>query len=354
MHLPASILNQKILNKTLTFQLLIRIFLHLNPGDMRSVALTCHQFFEASKYYKFMDQRNLLLHKITFSDDEPPITYLRESARVFHSITLYVVRFTDNNFFWADYGCHVRHLILKMCIVKKDKFLSILRYLPFLEELTLYDCNELLNRWPEEESDRYKPRLQRLKRINLQKIIVIKPHVFDYLYDMAPNLEALEITECFKECADSVLRVKMVDHCILSLVRKKKQIKKLLLYGTPVDDLALMNLVNIEDLSLEHFSLTFTGRISNPGMLDFLKMHTSMTSLDLSDSLNLLDYCLFVICNKMENLRELRLRRCVMISDFGLKELAKLKKLSVLDLSGCERLTDTGMKKGLIGEYLNF
>lgn len=297
-----------------------------------------------------IEQRTLFLHKINFSEDESPIAELKESNRIFTDITLYVVRFTDHNFFWMDFGRFVKRLTLKMCIVKKDKFLSIIRYLPHLEELTLYDCNELLNRWPEEDSDRYKPRLPRLKRINLQRITVLKPFVCDYLLDMAPNLETLEITECFKECADSVLRVKMVDHCILSLVKRKYKVKSLFLYGTPVDDLALTKLVNIDGLSLERFSLTFNGRISNPGMLDFLKIHSNMTVLDLSDSLNLLDYCLVIICQKMVHLRELRLKRCVMISDFGLKELAKLKKLMILDLTGCERITDKGIQKGLIGD----
>lgn len=85
-------------------------------------------------------------------------------------------------------------------------------------------------------------------------------------------------------------------------------------------------------------------------MSELLKIQENITSLDLSDSQNLLDHCLVIICKSMVNLRELRLRKCVMISDFGLKELISLKKLELLDVTGCEKLTDQGIQQGVVGE----
>lgn len=330
--------------------MIIKIFIYLNPSDLNSVALTCQRFLEATKYYQFMYQRSLLLHKINFCEDLLPISDLLNSCRCFAHITLYVVRFSDNNYFWMVFGGFVRSLTLKMCIVKKDRFLAILRYLPNLEELSLYDCNELVARWPREDADCYKPRLFKLKKLNLQKISVLPAHVFDYIFDMAPNLTCISLVDCFKECTDSVLRVKMIDHCILAMYRKRKQLTSVDLLGTPLDDLALVKLA-ANGLTLSNFSLSFTGRISNPGILDFFKMQDTLTTLDLSDSLNLLDHCLFLICSKMSSLRVLKLRRCVMISDFGIKEVVHLKKLLCLDISGCERISDNGFHDGVVCKF---
>lgn len=275
-----------------------------------------------------------------------------KSSRYFSNIILYVVRFSDYNNFWCNFGRFVKSLTLKMCIVKKDKFLTILSFTPNLETLTIYDCNELVNRWPDDGfEDMLKPSLFKLKRINLQKITLFKPHVFDYLFNMAPSLETLEISECFTDCIDAVARVKIVDHTILSLAKKAKRgFKCLHLLGTHLDDIALLKLSEVPDLKLNQLSLTFTGRVSNPGMLDLLKVQTNLTSLDLSDSLNLLDYCLMLICSKMPKLRELKLKRCVMITDIGIREIAHLKELLVLDITGCERISDKGFLEGVKGQ----
>lgn len=217
-----------------------------------------------------MKQRVLSLHKIIFSDWESPIGDLNESCRVFHKIALYLVQFPDHttNYFWLVFGDYIQQLTLEKCIVKKHKLLAILTYLRNLEELTICDCNEMLNRWPEDDSDEYRLQLHNLKRIRFRRITILKPYVFDYLFDMAPNLEELEVTDCFKKCPNAVMRKKMVDHCILSLVRKKHQIRSLFMHGTAIDDLDLMQLVNIEGLRLTKLSLTFTGRMTNPAMLD--------------------------------------------------------------------------------------
>uniref|UniRef100_A0A336M0P5 CSON005795 protein n=1 Tax=Culicoides sonorensis TaxID=179676 RepID=A0A336M0P5_CULSO len=333
-------------------ELIIKIFSYLHPSDIEAASSTCLRFFEASKYYRFMDQRLLSLHKINFTEYEPPISTLLETERYFSNITLYVVRFSDYNHFWCKFGRFVKSLTLKMCIVKKDKFLQILSFLPNLETLTLYDCNELLNRWQEEVfEDMIKPSLPKLKRINFQKITILKPHVFDYLFDMAPKLEYLEISECFTDCTDAVARVKIIDHAIQSLTKKaKKGFKCLNLLGTHIDDIALLKLAEIPDLKLNQLSLTFTGRITNPGMLDLLKVQTNLTSLDLSDSMNLLDYCLMLICSKMPHLKQLKLKRCVMITDIGIREIVHLKNLLVLDITGCERISDKGFLEGVKGQ----
>lgn len=275
-----------------------------------------------------------------------------ETSRYFSNINLYVVRFSDYNNFWCTFGRYVKSLTLKMCIVKKDKFLTILSFLPNLETLTIYDCNELVNRWPDEVlEDMIKPSLPKLKRINLQKITLLKPYVFDYLFSMTPNLETLEISECFTDCIDAVARVKIIDHAILSLAKKaKKGFKCLNLLGTHIDDIALLKLASVPGLTLDQLSLTFTGRISNPGMLDLLKIQTNLTYLDLSDSLNLLDYCLMLICSKMSHLKQLKLKRCVMITDIGIREIVHLKELLVLDITGCERISDKGFLEGVKGQ----
>lgn len=324
-----------------------------------------------------MDHRVLHLNKITFSDWIQPVSDLNESSRVFHHVNLYLVHFpATSNYFWYIFGSYIKTLVFERCIVKKSKFLEILHYLDNLEELTICECNEMLSRWPEDTDNAGSTSfsLQKLRRINLQKITILKPHVFDFLFDMAPNLDALEVSLCFKKCVDSVLIKKMVEHSILALVRKKHLIKSLFFHGTPIDDLDLMKLVSIEGLSLERLSMTFTGRLLNPAMVDaarrtgvrnkkivelgwileFLRVHQNMVYLDLSDSLNLLDYCLCIIGKNMPNLKELRLKRCVMISDFGIKELANLKKLEVLDITGCEKITDKGIQEGVTGRWADW
>lgn len=84
-------------------------------------------------------------------------------------------------------------------------------------------------------------------------------------------------------------------------------------------------------------------------MLEFLKVQENMVELDLSDSMNMVDYCLTIIAKQLPNLKTLRLRRCYLISDFGIKELASLKKLEILDVTACEKISDKGFQDGVVG-----
>lgn len=315
-------------------------------SDINALSLTCKRFLEASKYYQFMEGRVLNLHKIDFYDEKPPISMLNKSFRYFTSITLYLVRFMDNNMFWRIFGPFVKELSFRMCVIKKIKFLQILNLLPNLETLIIYNFDELLSTWDMEKEEKIQPMLPKLKVLKLQKINYCSPPVFDFLTDMMPNVQHIEMSDCFLNCS-AAARVRIIDHIFYFVAIHAPDIHTINISGTPVDDIALGKLGSVEGLQLKTFGMTFMGKISDDGMLAMIKALENITYLDMSGSLGLVDDAMSIICRRMPFLKTLKIRQCVMVTCYGMKELSRLKQLEVLDISECERIRDEGLVEGL-------
>lgn len=317
----------------------------MNTADIDALSLTCKRLLEISKYYEFMERKVLNLHKVDFEENGQPISMLANSFRYFANVSLYLVRFTDNNLFWRIFGKYIKNLSFRMCVIKKIKFLQILCLLPNLESLTIYNFDELLSTWDLEKKEKIKPYLPKVKVLKLQKINYFSPITFDFLTDMMPYIEHIEISDCFINCP-SRDRVRIIDH-IFFFVAMQPSVHTLNISGTHVDDIALGKLGSIVGLRLDSFSMTFMGKISDDGILTLINALENLTALDISGSLGLVDDAMSIICRRIPNLKTFKMRKCVMVTCEGIKELIRLRKLEVLDISECERIKDEGFVEGI-------
>ncbi|XP_063708705.1 uncharacterized protein LOC134837267 [Culicoides brevitarsis] len=329
----------------LPMELLIIIYKYLNTADIDALSLSCKRLLEASKYYEFMERKVLNLHKVDFEEHGQPIAMLTNSFRYFAHVSLYLVRFADNNLFWRIFGKFIKTLSFRMCVIKKVKFLQILCLLPNLESLTIYNFDELLSTWDLEKKEKIKPYLPKVKTLKLQKINFFSPQTFDFLTDMMPYIEHIEISDCFVNCP-SRDRVRIIDH-IFYFIAMQPLVHTLSISGTHVDDIALGKLGSIVGLKLDTFSMTFMGKISDDGILTLINALENLTNLDLSGSLGLVDDAMSIICRRIPNLKVFKMRKCVMVTCEGMKELIRLRKLELLDISECERVKDEGFVEGV-------
>lgn len=315
--------------------------------------MTCKRFLEVSKYHVFMDRKVLNLHKIDFYDDKPPISMFRNSFRFFPSVTLYLVRFNDNNLFWKIFGYYIKNLEIKICSIKKTKLLQILYHCPNLEQLTIQNFDELLSSWNRRtlnlEPEKFNP-LCRLRELKIRNVNNLTAELFDYLTDMMPILEVLEVTNCFINTT-ATARVKIIDHIVYFCELRAPRIRTINLSGTPADDIALKKLAAVEDLHLTGFSLTFLGKMSDDGIQAMIRSQPTLTHLDLSGSIGLVDEGLILITMKMPNIKVLNIRQCVMLTCRGFAALKDMKHLEILNVSECERIKDEGFIEGLTGKY---
>jgi hypothetical protein len=103
----------------------------------------------------------------------------------------------------------------------------------------------------------------------------------------------------------------------------------------------------MEDLELKSLSLTIKYRIpliiEESGIGSFITMQKELLHLDLSESNGMSDTCLDLIITSMPLLQTLKLRKCWLITDRGVKSISNLVHLECLDLSHCEKITDFGI-----------
>ncbi|XP_055531449.1 uncharacterized protein LOC129722187 [Wyeomyia smithii] len=333
----------------LPMEILIHIFGFIRPSDRDSAALTCHRWFEALRHPIFLNATCFHFERIDINDNQSPIQIFLDSFRHFTNIKLTKVRFSGQTEFWDCFGFHIREITFDNCALNKEKLSNILGTMPNLERLNLVDCDDLFKSWHPVSFDDISPICERLTHLGLRKISAFNERHLYYLVEMAPNISSLEISKCLKE-KDATKRVEILTHVLRILKLHRHQMRSVNFSYTMYDDLFLKQFAEIENMSLSNICLSFFERapIKDPGIIDVLRKHTYLVHLDLSSFLNLTDFALIELAQSMPLLKTLKLNGCWLLTDFGISDIQKLRNLTVLDLSDCDRVTDSGFLKAIV------
>ncbi|XP_035892025.1 F-box/LRR-repeat protein 7-like [Anopheles stephensi] len=331
-------------------ELLIHLFQYLNPSDRSAAALVCRSWYDAFRYIKFQRAVRLHIHDIEFVDNGHPLKGLMTSFRYFTDVCITKVVFGNKSEFWSEFGDGIEELTFDNCVIWKHKLASILKYLPRLRRLNLFNCPDLFKTWKliENTTVTWNLVMPELTHLSLARNNRFLEHHFDYLVQLAPNLDSIDVSECFSSI-EARQRVLMLNH-ILDFVRtSRNRLRHLILCGTPIDNVFLRGLADIRGLSLRSLGLMVCEKIptSEPGIIDLLRAQSALTHLDLSKSLALNDYALIQISHSIPQLETLILNRCWMITDYGITAIKSLVRLRHIDLTNCERITDAGLVGGL-------
>ncbi|XP_050095220.1 uncharacterized protein LOC126577571 [Anopheles aquasalis] len=340
----------------LPMELILKIFKQVNASDRLAASATCRRWLEAAHYYEPFQRRMFFnFDRIEFSDEEGPIKYFTNAMRTLPYLTFTFVEFTKHSDFWLNNGAYIRELTLRCCLIRKKKFITIMKNLPLLERLELMQCDELFKHWTLDYSTdepMFPFMLNHLKHLSLAACDYYNEYHFERFVEAAPHLESLDVSNCFINLYLS-RRMTMIAR-VLRLVSKNRTIMKALnISDIPCfDDVAWHCLAEIGGLFLTHFTVTYTDRIpmKDPGILKFFTVQTKLTHLDLTSSIGVNDACLELIVENCPLLQVLKLRRCWLLSDEGVQNIHTLQYLRVLDVSSCERISDYGMRVGIVGK----
>ncbi|XP_055591235.1 F-box/LRR-repeat protein 7-like [Uranotaenia lowii] len=335
----------------LPFELMVYMMKFLNPTDVKMYARVCRSFYNGSRHPFFMRTMCIHFQEIEFEDNCDPLRSLLTAFRYFGVVKLTKITFRGRSDFWAEFGESIEELIIDNCVIWKQKLLAILRYTFRLKKLIIQNCPDLFKTWKRIENltVTFTPSFPKLRHISLASNNLLDEHHFDYLVQMAPNLDSLDVSNCFKGI-EAATRFKMLGRILKYVTDHRHAMKHLFLGDTPVDNLFLRQLADIQGLELKSLSLLVCDRIPNfdAGVIDLFQLQNQITYLDLSRSLALHDSALIQISKSMPLLETLILHRCWMITDYGILSVKQLNKLKHIDLTNCERITDIGIIGGLL------
>lgn len=330
---------------------MVQLLKYLNTSDRFAMAQACRGFYEGLKHPHFLRSTCLHIFEIEFEDNVEPVRSLLTAFRYFPNVKLTKIVFGNRSDFWAELGESIEELTLDNCVIWKQKLLSILRYTYRLKRLTIENCPDLFRSWKiiENLTVMLSPTLPQLRHISLAGNNKLEQHHFDFIVGMAPKLDSLDVSNCFKGI-EAAHRFRMLGHVLRYLTDHSHEIRHFYIGDTPIDNLFLRHLADIKGLQLQSLSLMVCDKIpsAEAGIIDLIRLQTNVTYLDLSRSLALHDSCLIEICKCMPLLETLILNRCWMITDYGILAIKNLNRLRHIDLTNCERISDTGIMGGLL------
>ncbi|XP_065084045.1 uncharacterized protein LOC135706357 [Ochlerotatus camptorhynchus] len=340
----------------LPMELILIIFKQITTSDRISAGETCRRWNEASHYYEpFLDQTYYHFDKAEFGDNIAPFKYFSKGFRYYPRLVFTQVEFNKHSDFWEMHGLWITELTLRSCIIRKKKFISIMRNLLNLRSLELMQCDELFKNWSIEyntQEPMFPFFMFCLKHLSLSGCDYFNEFHFERFITMAPNLQSIDVSNCFINLYLSK-RITMLDRVMKLISRNRYLMKNLNLADTPcVDDFTWHCLCDIDDLRLSHFTIAYSDRVplKEPGIIRFFTLQTELTHLDLTSSIGLNDECMQIIITSCLLLHTLKIRRCWLLSDEGVIDMHTLQHLRVLDISSCERISDYGIMTGIVGK----
>ncbi|XP_050090555.1 dynein regulatory complex subunit 6-like [Anopheles aquasalis] len=354
----------------LPMEILVKIFTYLNASDRCVAGQTCQRWLEATQHNHFRERLWLALHRTTFDTNVAPMADLLASSRTFPNLSFSEVDFERVGNFFERFGGTIRRIEFRACEIQERTLYNILRHLSGLRSLTIHSCRDLfmcirLFEDPTERAElmRTLANVRELRLTNNQYLSDATLHRF---CEVMPSLAVLDLSGCHisfhkglyrkfypasngQQPSESVLTF----HYISRLIEERKQ--KLLVLNfseTLIDDSALELLTGLQpDLRLERLELNQCEQLSPRGLEALLHTQTNtLTQLHLTRAYRLTDTCLQQICHELPALRVLRMRECRALSDQGVRELAHLRALEVLDVSYCRDITGEGLLAGLVAQ----
>lgn len=340
----------------LPMELILIIFKQITTSDRLAAGETCCRWNEASHYYEpFLDQTYYHFDRVEFGDQVVPFKYFSKGFRYYPRLVFTQVEFNKHSDFWEVHGLWITELTLRSCVIRKKKFLSIMRNLLNLRRLELMQCDELFKNWTIEyntQEPMFPFFLFCLKHLSLSGCDYFNEFHFERFITMAPNLQSIDVSNCFINLYLSK-RITMLERVMKLISRNRHHMKCLNLTDTPcVDDFTWHCLCDIEGLRLTHFTMAYSERVplKDPGIIRFFTIQTELTHLDLTSSIGLNDECMQIIITSCPLLHTLKIRRCWLLSDEGVVDMHTLQHLRVLDISSCERISDFGINTYIVGK----
>ena len=275
-----------------------------------------------------------------------------DCTRFYPNIKFTIVKFSPkNDDFWEQNGDMVEELTFNSCMINKPEFLHLIRLCPYLNMLSITRCEDLYRSWSVvKKLSQVRMKFNQMKTLSIRETSLMTKGIYDFMLRSAPNLTSLTLANCFANTRPKD-RNQVLDSLVHFISTRPEQIKALNLVYTPVDEIFLLKLAEITKLRLHELRFTFNGVVATlgkSGVLTLLRNQKDVKILDVSDSKGLSNFCLTEICRNMTDLRKLILTKCWMINDGGLKDVSRLTRLEVLDVSMCDRITDFGLLEGLV------
>lgn len=330
-------------------QLLVKIFKYLPAADRSTASVTCWHWYEASKYLGFAQKMCLHLIGVEFDDFKPPVMDLLQSCFCFPVLKLTRVKLNVYSKFWAKFGPFIQEITFEKCMIWRERIISVFKFMPNLRIARFVECDllrdDLFKNWKFFENGVVKIYFPSIVHLSLAKNTFSELQ-FNAMVEMMPNLTEVDLSNCFRSVDSS--RKALLLNCILTFIQhRQNDLKSLNLGGVPVDDIFLRGMVNARGLLMEQLTLTYLEKIPRklPAIIDLLQKQTEIGVLDLSQSTGINDYCIEQIVRNMTGLRIVRLAGCCGVSDYGVAQLFKLRKLEIVDLSKC-RITKRGIVDG--------
>lgn len=244
---------------------------------------------------------------------------------------------------------NIEEIYFRNGILRKQEFEDIIRWTPNLRVLKI-EANSIFRTW--DIRGTYHERIhtfERCHQISLAKNGFLNRKIFDYVVSKAPNLREIDLSFCMSRL-NATDRNALLDHFIFFLKGYGEMIKVINLRQTVIDDYFLQQLSEVRCLELKSLAITFNGAVSNRkhGIIPLIQSQTSLEELDLQDSPAVEETVMIEICKNLRDLRKLVLRKCSHVTDYCLREVAKLDHLEVFDITACDLVTDAGIFEALM------
>ncbi|XP_058459432.1 uncharacterized protein LOC131435494 isoform X2 [Malaya genurostris] len=320
-------------------ELLVQIFQFLSVADRTAASFSCWRWYEASKYLRFAQMKCLHLIGIEFDDFKAPVANLLKSPHFFPVIKLTSVKLNSVSKFWPLFGPFIREITFEKCMIWRERIISVFKYTPNLHTARFVECDllrdDLFKNWKYFDNGLVNVYFPGIRHLSLTKNNVTQLQ-FNVLIDMMPDLTEVNFSSCFRNIG-AAEKTKILN-CILTFIQQRQNyLKSLNLSGVAVDDLFLRGVVIARGLHLEMLCFTYLEKMprKEPAIIDLLRQHKHMHTLDLSQSTGITDYCVDQIVGYMPGLVILKLNGCCGISDYGIQQIFKLHMLETVDLSSC-------------------
>lgn len=344
----------------LNSQILIQVFEFLHPADRFYASQTCKRFLEISEHYKFSDDGKLNFTKTTFGDNLEPAKDFAQSFRTFTNVAFTDVEFYDSQKFWKRHGEAIESLAIDSCDITVRKLKSILNETTNLKQLKIKDSRELfMSGRLFDENDMV---MENITSLSLPKNRYLSDSLFSRITRMMPNLSSLDLSSnsiSFHRGLYKKFYPRHVDeeagsesvftfHFIRKFIEKRAdKIKELNFNSTLIDGNTLESLSEIEGLQLDKLHLRQCDQLTNDGFSNLIRTQSQLTHLDITFSVRITDPSLMQICESLQLLKVLKLRRCRAITDISVKATINLPLLEVLDISECESITSASIIEGI-------
>uniref|UniRef100_A0AAG5DIU5 F-box domain-containing protein n=1 Tax=Anopheles atroparvus TaxID=41427 RepID=A0AAG5DIU5_ANOAO len=350
----------------LPMEILVNIFSYLTPSDRREAGLTCHRWCEAAHHTAFLDRFWLVLQRIQFDANEPPVRMLLDSFRHFPNVQLREVDFERLGNYFQQFGPHIRRIAFDACDLQERALFAILSHLAGLRSLSIRSCRDLfmcvlLFENPTERAA-LRQTLSGVTELSLAHIQYLSDAILHRLMEIMPSLTSLGLPGCNvsfhpglyrkfypgdrKQPSESVLTFQYIAQVI---DERKALLRTLDFSQTLVDDNALEVLAAMgPELQLERLELERCEQLSGRGLGTLLRVQAAhLRELNLSRSYRVTDSCLVQICQEVPGLRVLKMRECRAISNQGVRQVVQLAQLEVLDVSYCKAINGEGILEGI-------